>query len=93
VHHHRDAKARDQFKKTGGLVVIGVSALMAGVDQDAVEAVFANAALQFLQERAPAAGQRAGEDDNAIFVTLLNLGAVLIPTAEKTPATLRRFCL
>ena len=56
---------------------------MAGIDQHAVQAVFGDGAFQFFVERRAAAGQRAGEDDNAVFIFLLNLGAVFVPAAQE----------
>ena len=76
-------QTRDQFKERLGLVVIGVGALMARIDQHAMQSVLHNRALEFLDKRRAAAGQRAGKDDNPVFIFLLDLRAVFVPALQK----------
>src|SRR5262245_46811931 len=40
VHHHRDSEACDQLEKWPSLVVVGISALMARVDEHAFQSTF-----------------------------------------------------
>ena len=51
MHHHRDAEARDQFKKWLGFIVVGVGVLMARIDQHAVQAVLSDGAFEFFVKR------------------------------------------
>jgi hypothetical protein len=72
VHHHRDSKVCDQLKKWPSLIVVGVRALMARVDEHAIQTALNDRSLELLQKRLAAARQGAGKDYDPVSM-LLNL--------------------
>ena len=89
VHHHRNSKACNQLEKLPSLIVVRVRALMARVDEHALQTAFNDRALELLQKGRAAAGQGAGEDHDPFSMLLLNLGSVVIPATEKRQRFLR----
>src|SRR5215471_4075930 len=83
VHHHRDSEACDQLEKWPSLIVVGVGALMARVDEHALQAAFNDRSLKLFQKRLAAAGEGAGKNHNPVSMLVLNLGSVVIPAMEK----------
>src|SRR5215813_186233 len=89
VHHHRHSKACDHFKKWPSLIVVGIGALMARVDEHALQTAFNDSSLKLFQKRLAAAGESAGKNHNPVSMLVLNLGSVVIPTVEKRQRLLR----
>ncbi len=82
MHEHRHVQRRHQLPETAGRVLVRIVALVAGVDQHAVQLVVADGALQLPQEVRAAAGDGAGEAHQPPLVAMLDLGRVLVPALD-----------
>src|SRR5262249_14960485 len=74
VHHHRAPKPGDQPEKWPSLIVVGIGALMARVDEHALQAAFNDRSLKLFQKRLSAAGQGTSKNHDPVAMLVLNLG-------------------
>ena len=68
--HHRHVEVLHQLPERPRLVVVGIMALVAGMDEDALEAELLDRALGLLDEGRPAARQDGGEGVEHALVVL-----------------------
>src|SRR5262252_7592593 len=72
--HHRHVEVLHQFPKWARLVVVRIVALVAGMNENTLEAELADSTLGFLDEGRAAAGQDRRERIERAVIFLLHLG-------------------
>jgi hypothetical protein len=81
--HHRHIKVLDELPERARLVVVGIMTLVAGMDEDALEAELTDRPLRLLDEGRPAAGQDGRERVERALVLVLNFGGVIGPPLHR----------
>src|SRR5262245_3308045 len=81
--HHRHVEVLHQLPERARLVVVGIMTLVAGMDEDALEAELARRPLGLLDEGRSAAGQDSRERIEHALVLLLNFGGVVGPLLHR----------
>jgi hypothetical protein len=81
--HHRHVELLHQLPKRARLVVVRIVALVAGMNENALEAELSDSALGFLDEGRAAAGQDRRKRIERAQVFLLKLGRVVGPFLDR----------
>ncbi len=81
--HHRHVELLHQFPKRARVVVVRIVALVAGMNENALEAELADRALGLFDEGRAAARQDGRKRIERAFVCLLNLGGVVAPFLDR----------
>src|SRR5262249_6731786 len=83
MNHHRHVEVLHQFPKRACFVVVWIMALVAGMNEDALESKLADRAFGLLDEGRAPAGQDGGEGVERALVFLLNLGGIIAPLLHR----------
>jgi hypothetical protein len=81
--YHRHVEVLHQFPKRARFVVVGIMALVAGMNEDALEPEIANRALGLLDKGRAAAGQDGCEGVESALVFLLKVGGIITPLLHR----------
>src|SRR5713226_8218113 len=89
--HHRYVELLHQLPERARLVVVGIMALVTGMNENPLEPELADRTLGLLDEGWPAAGQNRGECVERAFMLVLNLGGIVAPLLHRGELLMRGF--
>ena len=81
--HHGHVEVLHQLPKWARFVVVGIMALVAGMNEDALEPEIANRALRLFDEGRASTGQNGSERVERAFVCLLEIGGIIAPLLHR----------